>query len=65
LDGDCSSPIAVHARVEGAEVELLGLYFDEEVQVARRGRVSGPVDDAVALACNLADRLRAGEGETV
>ena len=65
LDGGCSSPIAAHARVNGEELELLGLYYDEEAQVARRGRVSGPVDDAVALACDLADRLRAGEGEIV
>ena len=65
LDGGCSSPIAAHARIDGDAIELLGLYFDEESQVARRGSAKGPVGDAVALACDLADRLRAGEGEAV
>ena len=65
LDGGCSSPIAAHARVKGDIIELLGLYYDEEGQVARRGRVEGAIGDAVAMACDLADRLRAGEGETL
>lgn len=65
LDGGCSSPIAAHARVNGDSIELLGLYYDEETQTARRGGVKGAVSDAVVLACSLADRLRAGEGTQV
>lgn len=63
LDGGCSSPIAAHARVTGDEVELLGLYFDEDAQQAYRGRAQGPAADAVAIAEKLADELRAGNGE--
>ena len=65
LDGGCSSPIAAHAQLAGDEVALAGLYFDEETQQARRGRVQGAADDAVALASDLADRLLAGEGEAL
>jgi hydroxymethylbilane synthase len=65
LDGGCSSPIAAHARVSGESIELMGLYYDEEKQQARRGRIEGAATDAVALACELADQLLAGEGETV
>ena len=65
LNGGCSSPIAAHARIDGNEIDLMGLYFDEDTQEARRGIARGSVEDAVALACDLADRLRAGEGENV
>lgn len=61
LDGNCSSPIAAYARIEDGTMELLGLYYDEELQQARTGRTSGAASDAVALACALADNLRAGE----
>lgn len=65
LDGGCSSPIAAHATVEGGVFNLRGLYYDEETQQARRGSVSGLVEDALTRACDLADRLRAGEGEQI
>ena len=65
LDGGCSSPIAAHAQLDGDAIELCGLYYDEDNQQARRGRVRGAVADAVALACDLADRLLAGEGEVL
>ena len=63
LDGGCASPIAAHARLVDGEVVLSGLYYDEESQQARRGRSMGAVDDSRELANDLADRLRAGEGE--
>ena len=65
LDGGCSSPIAAHARIDGGSLELLGLYYDEKTGAARKGRIEGPVDDAVSLACALADSLRAGEGDVL
>lgn len=65
LDGGCSSPIAAHAVVKDEAFELRGLYFDEETQQAWRGSVSGSVEEAAAAARDLADRLRAGEGELV
>ncbi len=63
LDGGCSSPIAAHAQLVDGALVLAGLYVDEEAQKAYRGHVQGAVEDAVALACGLADSLRAGEGE--
>ena len=65
LDGGCSSPIAAHARVNGESIELMGLYYDEEKQQARRGRVEGAAADAVALAYDLADQLLAGGGDVI
>ena len=65
LDGGCSSPIAAHARFKDGCLELRGLYYDEDKQQARRGRVQGAPIDAVAMAHYLADSLRAGEGELV
>lgn len=61
LDGGCSSPIAAHAVVEGDAVKLLGLYYDEETGEMRRGVESGSAADAVSVACDLADRLKAGD----
>ena len=65
LDGGCSSPIAAHAQLADGTITLAGLYYDEENQLARRGRAQGAVEDAVPLACDLADRLLSGEGETL
>ena len=65
LDGGCSSPIAAHARVNGESIELMGLYYDEDKQQARRGRVEGAAADAVALAYDLADQLLAGGGDVI
>ena len=65
LDGGCSSPIAAHARVEDGTVTLLGLYYDEEKEQARRDCVSGAAEDAVSIAQGLAERLLAGEGDTL
>ena len=61
LDGGCTAPIAAHARIEGGQMELLGLYYDEELQQARRGSARGRAEDGVQLACELADRLKAGD----
>lgn len=63
LDGDCASPVAAHAVVQGERVDMWGLYYDEEVARARRGHVQGAAEDACELACSMADRLRVGEME--
>lgn len=63
LDGGCTSPIAAHLHIEGSNVVLRGLYYDEETGAARRGAACGPREAAVAMAQHLADALRAGEGE--
>lgn len=66
LEGGCSSPIAAYAWVtEGGRLELIGLYYDEKKQISRRGRSSGPVEEAEALGLHLAVRLREEAAETV
>ena len=65
LDGGCSSPIAAYAQVEGDTIALSGLYYDEGTRQARRGTVKGAASDGVALACDLADRLKSGEGKAL
>ena len=51
--------------MSGESIELMGLYYDEEKQQARRGRVEGAAADAVALAYDLADQLLAGGGDVI
>lgn len=65
LDGGCSSPIAAHARVSDGGIVLYGLYYDENRQQARKGVAEGAVEDAVAIAHDLAERLRSGGGEAL
>ena len=65
LEGSCTSPIGAHAQVHDGMVEFRGMYYDEERKRAFRGCVSGKAEDAIALACDLADMLRSGEGETL
>lgn len=65
LDGGCSSPIAAHAQLSDGIVKLTGLYYDEKTRRARRGHVEGAEEDAVAMAHDLAKRLRAGEGDPI
>ena len=58
LGGDCASPIAAHAQVEGTHLVLRGLYFDEGRGQARRGLVEGKATDGERLAQALARTLR-------
>ena len=58
LDGGCSSPIAAHAKLVDGGITLAGLYFDEETQQARTGSARGKPEEAVKLACELADELK-------
>lgn len=65
LEGGCTSPIAAHARLsdDGSQVEILGLYYDEDTQKAYRGTIRGAAADAVKLACQLADELRGASAD--
>lgn len=62
LDGGCSSPIAAHARIQGKEIHLMGLYYDEEHGTCRKGEITGPTGEPETLGRELADRLKRGEG---
>ena len=59
LDGGCTAPSAAHARLEGAQLVVDGLYVDEAGR-ARRGRLSGRRDMAGELGAALARHLKEG-----
>lgn len=58
LDGGCSSPVAAHGQVQGEELDLLGLYYDEETGKYKRGRKKGSVSMAEELGISLARELK-------
>lgn len=58
LDGGCSSPIAAHAKIEGDQMELLGLYYDEETKEVTIGSKKGPVCQAERIGIALAKELK-------
>ena len=59
LDGGCSAPIAAHAVIEGEAITLTGLYVDGAGQVFR-DRISGPREQGIALAEQLANSMKEG-----
>ena len=58
LDGGCSSPVAAHGQVQGEELNLLGLYYDEETGKYKKGSKKGSVSMAEELGISLARELR-------
>ena len=58
LDGGCASPVAAHGQVQGEELNLLGLYYDEETGKYKRGSKKGSVSMAEELGISLARELR-------
>jgi hydroxymethylbilane synthase len=57
LQGSCQSPIAAHAQISGAEVQLRGVIGSPDGQEIYRGVHSGAVADLHAVGIALADRL--------
>lgn len=64
LDGGCSSPIAAHAHLEGGNLLLRGLYYDEASGEVRTGQLLGPAagtGESRRLGIELAQKLRCGD----
>ena len=59
LGGGCSAPTAAYAQIEGEEVILNGLYYDEEAKDYITGKKRGPVEEAENIARTLAAELKA------
>ena len=59
LEGSCTSPIAAHARLTGAMIELEGLVGAPDGSLIYRERISGDAGEAAELGRTLADRLLA------
>ncbi|MDO4632839.1 MAG: hydroxymethylbilane synthase [Eubacteriales bacterium] len=57
LDGGCSSPVAAHAEIDGEELLLRGLYYDEETDGFCTGSLRGNRADAEELGRRLAEQL--------
>ena len=57
LDGGCSSPVAAHAVIEGGEIFLRGLYYQESTGKHKIGTMRGSVKDPETLGVNLAKKL--------
>lgn len=60
LNGGCSSPVAAYAAADGAQITITGMYADEEERI-HKASVSGPLSDGIALAAELAARLKGGQ----
>ena len=67
LDGGCSSPVAAYAQVQGEEILLRGLYYEEETGRYRKGCARGNAREPEQLGKRRAKELRDGlagqEGE--
>ena len=58
LNGGCSSPVAAHGRIQGDQIFLLGLYFDEADGGYLKGSITGPRTQAEELGEQLALQLK-------
>lgn len=58
LGGGCTEPIAAFAKAEGSRLLLRGLYYDEEKRLKRVDSIEGLKEDAEALGCELAARIK-------
>ncbi|HCT89771.1 MAG TPA: hydroxymethylbilane synthase [Lachnospiraceae bacterium] len=63
LDGGCTSPVAAYGAVQGGQIFLTGLYYDEETENWARGTLAGDVARTEALGQELAEKLRRQAGE--
>jgi len=57
LDGGCSSPVAAYAEIDGDEITLKGLYYDETNDEIIKGSISGNKHSAIKLGIELAGKL--------
>lgn len=58
LDGGCSSPVAAHAVIQGEEIFLRGLYYQESTGNYKIGTMTGSVKDPETLGVELAKKLK-------
>lgn len=63
LDGGCSSPIAAHAVIQGDEITVYGLYYNEESKTYHKDAMVGTLDEAEKLGEDLAIKMSTSEVE--
>ena len=59
LNGGCSSPVAAYAEVEGEEIFIRGLYYNENNGSWKTGTIRGAVSQGEELGISLAGELMA------
>lgn len=59
LGGGCSSPVSAYAAAEDGCLRITGMYAGESGHM-RKGSVSGPPEDGIPLAVELAKKLKEG-----
>ena len=57
LGGDCQSPVAALAEVEGTFLRITGMVASPDGSQLFRDRLEGPVGEALALGAELAEKL--------
>lgn len=65
LGGSCHTPIAAHAVVRGASLQINGMVASPDGSRVIRARVDGDRDQAAALGRQLADRLETTGGAEI
>lgn len=63
LDGGCTSPSAAYAKVKGNELELTGLYYNEESGQYFVEKASSYIEDAAGIGERLALKMKRQFGE--
>ena len=63
LDGGCTSPSAAYAKVKGNELELTGLYYNEESGQYFVEKASSCIEDAAGIGERLALKMKRQFGE--
>ena len=58
LDGGCSSPIAAYAVIDGENLTLTGLYYEETTGNHKKGVLTGKCSQAEEIGCRLAEELK-------
>ncbi|MCB0401712.1 MAG: hydroxymethylbilane synthase [Flavobacteriales bacterium] len=58
LGGGCNLPIAAYATVHGDQMNMTGVFANEDGSIFTKGSISGPVEDKRSLANELAMRLK-------
>lgn len=62
LDGGCTSPVAAYGVVQGGQIFLTGLYYDEETKRWAKSTLAGDVKQPEDLGEELAEKLRKRTG---
>ncbi len=60
LNGGCTSPVCAHAILQGNELRLKGMYYEESTGQISIGELSGEAGEAFELGLRLAKLLQEG-----